>query len=1154
MLEENTESSSEQPKLWFRNQGLFSDHYLKARLPQLKVWETGKELTAFRQALIFLYNSRKTTLPNMNEAQTEDEFIKPVLDILGYADSYIVQAPTKVGKHANRPDYALFPDQATKDTAYRSSKNVDYTHCIGIADAKHWERELDLAKTSDRDTFTNQNPSFQIAGYLVGTKRNWGILTNGRLWRLYSAKSHLPLGNYYQIDLVELLTEWPEESLKYFYLFFRKEALIAVDGKSFLDSVFEGSNEYAVELEADIKERAYEVVETLCRGFAAGFSIEQLTSPRLRSIYDNSLTLLYRLLFVFYAEARELLSLTTNQTYRDEYSMHSLTREIDDIIAKGHQLSSKSTIYYQRISSLFKLIDGGDPVLGVPEYNGGLFNSEEHSFLEAQAIPDTFLVYAIHQLARIPDKKLGREVTVDYNTLSERHLGSIYEGLLEFKPRIALSDLVAIKEKSGTKYVPAEKYPEKKIAYKKYDLYLANDYGERKTSGSYYTPEYIVDFIVENTLDPLVKEAQTMVKSLKPQVDSEIAKWQKLKGQKQNLEPTAKYDRKIAEERERFLEPYLSFKVLDPAMGSGHFLSRATDFLAEAIATDPCIERNLKLTEESELTYYRRRVVESCIYGVDLNPLAVELAKLTLWLTTMAKSKPLSFLNHHLRVGNSLIGAKVADLDEIPKVKGKRKTIDLSRAPKQIGQFEWIFNNKIALLLESRALIAQLPTETLEDIHKKENWELGFQRNAERFRLLADVWTSTYFGNTISWDTYNKLLDNIQLNDIEWENLIQNKRIEEAQLIKREKHFFHWELGFPEVSYEKDGKRKANPGFDAVIGNPPYDVFTEGTFDHLSVATGCGNLAGHFVARGAEMVRDLGSFGMVLPLSIACGKDFERLRQYIYGRFGLLRATHYSIRPAKLFPRVDQRITILIALLCGKQPCQVESSRLYRFREGEQANVVLNAKVGSGGIVREGYIPRVGDDIGAGIYKKLSGITTSLKDYCCDATQAPGGSLWFHSVGRYWLKAYDFMPYFVRAGKTAISTDITEIKLHCPEAAKAAVGIINSSLFYFWWMLQCDEFHLLRSQVVSFPFLPSLLDDKSLQSAVSHLMEDYQRKAVRKEIRAGGSKIEMDEIHARLSRDYIRAIDKILAVHYHLSQKEILYLDTYDEEFRTSEE
>jgi len=573
MTEQKDKGSLDQPGSWFLNRGLFSDHFLKARLPQWKEWQTSDELATFRKQLLFLYDSTKAILPLLNEPQTEKEFVQPVLDLLGYANSYIVQAPTQVGEHTNRPDYALFPDQTTKNKAYEKLKNNDYTLCIGVADAKYWERELDLATSSSRDTFTNQNPSFQIASYLTGTRQTWGILTNGRLWRLYCAKSHLPLGNYYQVDIVQLLEKAPEEELKYFYLFFRKAALIQVDGKSFLDRVLEDSNQYAVELEADIKERAYEVVEVLCRGFAAGFSHDQLTEQALKTIYDNSLTLLYRLLFAFYAEARELLPLTTNQSYREKYSIHKLTQEIDEAPAKGYQFSSKSTIYYQRISSLSKLINEGDSDLGVPEYNGGLFDLEEHSFLEEHAIADAFLVQAIHQLARIPDKKLGREVAVDYNTLSERHLGSIYEGLLEFKPRIAPSNLVTIKAKGSIKYAPADKYPDKKVAYKKDELYLANDKGERKASGSYYTPEYIVNYIVENTLDPLTKEAYEKVKALKPEVDKAIAKWEKLKEQKQGLEPTDKYDREIAEERERLLEPYLYLKVLDPAMGSGHFLA-----------------------------------------------------------------------------------------------------------------------------------------------------------------------------------------------------------------------------------------------------------------------------------------------------------------------------------------------------------------------------------------------------------------------------------------------------------------------------------------------------------------------------------------------------------------------------------------------------
>ena len=885
MSEEKKQGLPDQPSPVFLNRGLFSDHFLKARLPQWKEWETDEGLATFHKELMSLYESTKPILPTLNEAQTEKEFIQPLLDLLGYANSYIVQAPTKVGQQTNRPDYALFPDETTKNKAYQKLKSNEYTQCIGVADAKYWERELDLAKSSEQDTLANQNPSFQIVSYLTGTQQRWGILTNGRLWRLYCTKSHLPLGNYYQVDLVQLL-EAPEENLKYFYLFFRKAALIQIDGKSFLDHVLEGSNEYAVELEADIKERAYEVVELLCRGFTAGFPHEQLTDATLKSIYDNSLTLLYRLLFVFYAEARELLPLTTSVSYRDNYSMRKITHDIDEVIRKGQQLTSQSTIYYQRIGSLFGLINTGDPGLGVPEYNGGLFDLEEHPFLEEHAIADAFLARAIYQLAQVTDKKLGREVAVDYNTLSERHLGSIYEGLLEFKPRIAPYDLVTIREKGSLKYAPANKYPDKKIAYKKSELYLANDKGERKASGSYYTPEYIVNYIVENTLDPLVKEAQDKIKALKPEVDKATAKWQKLKEQKQGLEPTDKYDRAIAEERERLFEPYLSLKVLDPAMGSGHFLARATDFLAEAIATDPSIESPIELTEESELTYYRRRVVESCIYGVDLNPLAVELAKLTLWLGTMAKSKPLSFLNHHLRVGNSLIGAKVADLDEIPKRKGKKgRSLDLSRAPVQLRLFQEAFNKKLYDLLQYRALIAQLPTETLEDIHSKERWERDFEHNAERFRTLADIWVSTYFDNNVRWDEYNALVENLQSTQPEWGKLLQKEYVKKALVMREERHFFHWELEFPEVFYNEQGNRKSAAGFDAVVGNPPYRKTPEFDIypyvkDNFALPTKS-DPAELFIERALKLSRLGGRSSLIVPKPLTYTISWKKTRSLL---------------------------------------------------------------------------------------------------------------------------------------------------------------------------------------------------------------------------------------------------------------------------------
>ncbi len=686
---------------------------------------------------------------------------------------------------------------------------------------------------------------------------------------------------------MQLLEKAPAEALKYFFVFFRKEALLRVDGKSLLDLIMEGSEEYAVELEADIKDRAYDVVELLCRGFYAAVGSEKPSSNELKAIYDNSLTLLYRLLFIFYAEARELLPLTVSESYHDNYSLRKLTHDIDDVFRKGYELSSSSNQFYNYLKTLFCLINKGDLSIGVPEYNGGLFSPYEHPFLEDHAISDSYLVKAIHKLARIDDRKLKREVAVDYNTLSERHLGSIYEGLLEFRPHIAPHDLVAIKEKGSVKYAPASKHPGKKVLHRKGDLYLVNDKGERKASGSYYTPEYIVNYIVENTIGPLVKEASEKVIALRPEVNKEIAKWQKLKEQKTGLEPIDKYDRAISGEREKLLAPYLSIKVLDPAMGSGHFLARATDFLAEAIATNPHIEPPLELAEDSELTYYRRRVVESCIYGVDLNPLAVELAKLTMWLITMAKSKPLSFLNHHLRAGNSLIGARIADLDEAPKAKRKKRAIDLNRAQVQLGLFQGVFIQKVCNLLQNRALIAKLATETLADVHNKQKWEAAFEHDVERFRILADVWTSTFFGNEVAWDGYNTLIEKLQSPDDEWETLTQKKYVQKALEISRGKRFFHWELEFPEVFYNETGNRKADAGFDAVIGNPPYAILSNyGEFEEFfklkyESAKYKADSYMLFVETGLNLIRLQGLFSQIFPNKFCLTISGKGLRQCI---------------------------------------------------------------------------------------------------------------------------------------------------------------------------------------------------------------------------------------------------------------------------------
>jgi hypothetical protein len=187
-------------------------------------------------------------------------------------------------------------------------------------------------------------------------------------------------------------------------------------------------------------------------------------------------------------------------------------------------------------------------------------------------------------------------------------------------------------------------------------------------------------------------------------------------------------------------------------------------------------------------------------------------------------------------------------------------------------------------------LIAQLPTETLEDVHNKENWEKDFQHNIERFRLLADIRTSTYFNNKIEWDMYNELVENLEVSDSDWDKLIQNKRIEKAHSIGKEKHFFHWELEFPEVFYWGNGKQKENPGFDSVIGNPPYGskgilskeekLYCNSGFNF----TESGDIAALFIEKSFEILRKKGQFGFIVPKPLSFITSWSDIREFLNGR------------------------------------------------------------------------------------------------------------------------------------------------------------------------------------------------------------------------------------------------------------------------------
>jgi len=891
----------------YRNQKLFSNHYLERLLPEEKEFEINEaELKEVYQKIRALWD--KDRFSSLNESQLRKHFLDKVFEILGWTVD--VEPPTLIGDGIKHPDYALFYSKNDLKVVQKTPKEKYFKHVACLAEAKRWERNLDKKIKSDPEDI--QNPSLQMSHYLWLTEVKWGILTNGRYWRLYERETSKKIDIFYEIDLESLLENGKLEDFRYFYLFFRKDAFPA-----FVEKVYQGSKDYAEAVGEELKENVYESLRLLAHGFLE-FPNNNLSQNDLKKIHDNSLIFLYRLLFIFYAEYNQLLPLRENKAYTDYYSLDAIKKEIADKIDKRKHLPISTHTYWDRLKELFEIINNGNKELDVPPYNGGLFDPKNHHFLEDYKVGDAYVAKVIDLLSRSKEKAF-----IDYSSLDIRHLGSIYEGLLEYKLRIAKEDLVPIKQKGREIYVSlkeakkqGKKIDKNKVVYTG-EVYLVTDKGERKATGSYYTPRYIVKYIIENTLGPLIdnifkkaKLAKTIKEGTKP-LERIFEELLKDKEEKQNLKRLWELT-KSDKEKKIFLlnlldgvqpkhgydpiEMIFDLKVLDPAMGSGHFLVEATDFLAKALIK--ALGASPKEVGEDEIRWARREIVERCIFGVDLNSLAVELAKLALWLRTMAKGKPLNFLDHHLKVGNSLIGAKLDKIQSLPLQKDSLEFFDTSN-----------LTQDLAKAVKSYFIIQKEPAENVENIKNKAK-TLNYINEMwlDKWKRIGNLWTSIHFG--FECKPYCKICKLILEDKLP--TYFKKKFLDPALEITDKKQFFHWELEFPEVFYDEFGRIRENPGFDAVVGNPPYDVISEkeqqkevkedkNFFSSLSFykpAIGSKlNFYRLFATLSLELLKKNGRHGFIVPLALLADKQAKPLRKF------LLTKTH--IEKIEAFPQKD---------------------------------------------------------------------------------------------------------------------------------------------------------------------------------------------------------------------------------------------------------
>ena len=722
----------------YNNQGLFSTNHLEKVIME----QTSDELESTYEQIKQLYASIDKFADNLNEPQTEEQFIRPVLKVLGH--TFGVQPLLRISLNTVQPDYAFFAGSEALARAHPKINTNDFFNAAtAVGDAKAWSRNLDKKlDTRSGDPFSNSNPNYQIDCYIRASELTWGILTSGKLWRLYHRDTSYKLDCFYEVDLEKLMINEDTDAFRYFYYLFRSDAFVPdTSNRSFLDDVLSGSIRYTVSVSDDLGDKIYLALEELINGFLT-YPANDLDPSDAKTIHENCLILLYRLLFILYAESRGLLPLE-NAVYQSQYSLDALATEVHGRLDRDAAIPELRSDYWTRLQDLFTLIDKGWAE-HIPQYNGGLFNATGHGFLVEKKISNDVLANVINILTT---RTTERE-RITYQDLAIQHLGNIYEGLLEYEPTVQSS---------------SER------------VQLTKDRSKRKASGSYYTSDAIVRLMVEDTLGPLC-------------------------------------------ERKTF-EEILRLKVLDPAMGSGHFLVSIIDHLALELATHPNAPAMTMGDADTEIAYWRRRVVENCIYGVDINPMAVELAKVSLWLHTVAKGKPLSFLDHHIRCGNSLIGANIADLANLPVLKKSRR---VNEEIQPALNMDFGFTDTVSEAVGHYLVIEQMESQTADDIYVKDEKLEQAQRTLSKHKEIADLWLSVHFGNNVARSNYHKALKALGSRETNVNISTSLSSYREAQRLAEEYRYFHWEIEFPEIFRDKFGSELENPGFDAIVGNPPY--------------------------------------------------------------------------------------------------------------------------------------------------------------------------------------------------------------------------------------------------------------------------------------------------------------------------------------------
>lgn len=815
---------------------LFSGDFVQESITNLREWSaiTNDQLQALRQKLSLIYGKFPLdTKPN--ESQTEDDLIWPVLNTLGWTASLRQQNLAPKGRE-DVPDGLLFKDHETKEQANKFIEEWKrYNLGLAIVESKRAGRPLDRRSEKRGEELA---PSTQMLRYLrrvddlTTGKLRWGVLTNGTKWRLYYQGAKSVSEQFFEVDLAAILdikgyneglfaisAEEREHWLKVFYLIFRREAFLpsASDERTFHQKALEEGRFYEKRVAESLSAVVFDkVFPELAKAIAKASS-----DTPLQEVREAALILLYRLLFILYAEDRNLLPVRDSR-----YNDYGLRERVRGDVGKRKDnndiFSETAARYWAVMDDLCRAIDKGDQSIGLPPYNGGLFDATRTPLLAKIRLGDAVMADVIDALS-FEVTADGRKY-INYRNLSVQQLGSIYERLLEHE-----------------------------ICHEDGQVVVRPNIFARKGSGSYYTPDDLVALIIKETVEPLVEgRMKAFTDKVSELAGSDISEERKL-GTLQRIDPA---------------EKILELKVCDPAMGSGHFLVTLVDYLTDQVITSmadagasvewgeyisPLSERIYKIrntilgnaedrgwTIDSEQLddrhIIRRMVLKRCVYGVDKNLMAVELAKVALWLHTFTVGAPLSFLDHHLRCGDSLFGNWVKKGINQATAYGSalllHSPITLATSSAESMQtIEGLTDAEIAEAHRSAKIFAGVKDMThaldslLTFIHALD-W-LDIKGKAEKMTITS--FFDGEFGDPVDIVTgKRKLVRPKSVEGVKGQISAEDKfdifvkLFEQAKILIREENFLNWQVMFPGVwtDWQAD---ELTGGFDAIIGNPPWD-------------------------------------------------------------------------------------------------------------------------------------------------------------------------------------------------------------------------------------------------------------------------------------------------------------------------------------------